>query len=447
MGEDRYDIVIVGGGAGGVPVALRAKRYYKDKSVLLITKEHKAVIPCAIPYVPYSIESCDRALLPYDALTKLGVNIVVDEVVDVDRKNKRVIVASGKTYGYDKLILAIGGAPSIPPIDGVDLKGVMAVYKGYEKVVELQKALRSANKIVVVGGGFVGVELADDLADLKKDVTIVEILPHCLLLNFDEEFAVKAEEQLKRKGVKIITGRAVKKIYGKERAEGVELDNGERMPADLVIIAIGYRPNVELAKRIGLRTGTYGIAVDDYMRTSDPDIFAIGDCAEKRHFLLGEPTPLLLASIACQEANIAIMNLYGAKTTKRISGWTGTFVTKVGDLVLGCAGVTESFAKKRNLAYVVGRSKVVNRHPAWFPGGCEVELKLIFLKDGTLIGAQGASMCHEVAEMINALSIALQNKMRIDEIITMEFASHPKLTASPGANPIVVAALDALTKL
>jgi NADPH-dependent 2,4-dienoyl-CoA reductase/sulfur reductase-like enzyme len=445
--NEHYDIVIVGGGAGGLAAAFAAKRLYREKSILMITRESKAVIPCAIPYVPHLIESCDKALLPYDSLAKLGVDIVADEVVDVDRKSKRVITASGKAYGYDKLLLAIGGLPSVPPIDGVTLKNVVTIYKGYEKVVELQKMLRSANKIVIVGGGFVGVELADDLADLKKDVTIVELLPHCLLLNFDEEFAVKAEGQLKRKGVKIITSRAVKRIYGKERVEGVELDTGEKIVADLVVISTGYRPNTKLAEKIGLKIGAYGIAVDDYMRTSDPDIFAVGDCAEKRHFLLGEPTPLLLASIACQEANVAIMNLYGAKTTRGTNGWAGAFVTKVGDLVLGCTGVTESFAKKRNLAYVVGRSKVINRHPAWFPGGCEIELKLIFLKDGTLIGAQGASTCHEVAEMINALSIALQNKMRIDEIITTEFASHPKLTASPLANPVVVAALDAFTRL
>ena len=222
--NEHYDIVIVGGGAGGLAAAFAAKRLYREKSILMITRESKAVIPCAIPYVPHLIESCDKALLPYDSLAKLGVDIVADEVVDVDRKSKRVITASGKAYGYDKLLLAIGGLPSVPPIDGVTLKNVVTIYKGYEKVVELQKMLRSANKIVIVGGGFVGVELADDLADLKKDVTIVELLPHCLLLNFDEEFAVKAEGQLKRKGVKIITSRAVKRIYGKERVEGVELD-------------------------------------------------------------------------------------------------------------------------------------------------------------------------------------------------------------------------------
>ena len=447
MSLSRYDIVVVGGGAGGFTAAQTAKTVYKDKSVLLITKEAKAVIPCAIPYVAFTIDSCDKALLSYDALRRIGVDVVVDEVVDVDREGKRVVTASGKSFGYGKLILAVGGAPSALPIEGLGLRNVCMVYKGYEKVVELQKALREAKRVVIIGGGFIGVELADDLSELRKDVTIVEILPHCMLLNFDEEFAVMAEEELRKKGVRIVTGRTVKMVLGKEAAEGVELDNGEKIPADLVIVVTGYRPYTELAKKIGLRTSGYGIVVDDYMRTSDPDIFAVGDCAEKRHFLLGTATPALLASIACQEARIAVLNLYGARVSRRIEGWIGVFATKIGNLVLGASGVTERFAKQRNLEYVAGKAKAINRHPAWLPGGCEINVKLIFLKNGTLIGAQVAGYCNEAAELTNALALAVQNKMRIDEIIAMQFGTHPKLTASPISNPVILAALDAYTKL
>lgn len=442
--ENRYDLIIIGGGAGGFTAALTAKMLYKDKSILLIKSESKTLIPCAIPYLAATIESCDKDLMPYPLIVNQGVKVVIDEVVDVDRKNKKVVTASGSSYEYEKLFLATGSLPFVPSsIQGTNLKNVFKVYKKYEEVEALQLALRDANKVVIVGGGFIGMELADDLTNLKKDITIVEMLPHCLLLNFDEEFAVKAEEKLKRKGVKIITSNSVRKIYGNEKVEGVELESGEKIPADVVVISVGYRPNVELAKKIGLKIGDYGVAVDEFMRTSDPNIFAIGDIAEKRNFFSGKPTSIMLASIASQEARVAVMNLYGAKISKRISGQVGAFSTKFEDLALACVGFTENLAKRENIEYVVGRSKVVNRHPASLPGASETEVKLLFLKDGTLIGAQASCACNEVAELVNVAALAIQNRMKIDEIITIQYGGHPKLSASPAVNPIAMAALDA----
>jgi len=446
--QNKYDIVIIGGSASGFTAALTAKMLYKDKAVLLLKSEDKTLIPCGIPYLAATLESCDKDLMPYALLTNQGVKVVIDEVVDVDRNGKKVITASGNSYEYEKLILATGSLPFVPSsIEGVNLKNVFKVYKRYEEVEALQKALRSANKVVIIGGGFIGVELAEDLSNIKKDVTIVEMLPHCLLLNFDEEFAIKAEEKLKQRGIKIITGRTVKKIYGKEKVEGIELENGEKISADVVVVSVGYRPNTELAKKIGLRIGDYGVLVDEFMRTSDPNIFAVGDVAEKRHFLFGKPTSIMLASIACQEARVAVMNLYGARVSKRISGQIGVFSTKISDLALACVGITESLAKKENIEYVVGRSKVVNRHPPYLAGASETELKLIFLKDGTLIGAQASCACNEVAELVNAVAIAIQNKMKIDEVITMQYGGHPKLSASPVVNPVIMAALDAYRQL
>jgi len=446
--ENKYDIVIVGGSASGFTAAHTARMLYKDKSILLVKSEGKTLIPCAIPYLAATLESCDKDLMPYALLTNQGVKVVIDDVVNVDRNSKKVITASANSYEYEKLILATGSLPFVPSsIEGANLKNVFKVHKRYEEVEALQKALRNANKIVIIGGGFIGVELADDLSNIKKDITIVEMLPHCLLLNFGEEFAIKAEEKLKQRGIKIITGRTVKMIYGKEKAEGVELENGEKIPADVVVVSIGYRPNIELAKKIGLRIGDYGVLVDEFMRTNDPNIFAVGDMTEKRHFLFGKPTPIMLASIACQEARVAVMSLYGAKVSKRMSGQVGVFSTKIGDLALACVGVTESLAKKENVEYVVGRSKVVNRHPAHLPGASETELKLIFLKDGTLIGAQASCTCDEVAELVNTIAIAVQNKMKIDEITTMQYGGHPRLSASPVVNPVIMAALDAYRQL
>jgi len=171
--QNKYDIVIIGGSASGFTAALTAKMLYKDKAVLLLKSEDKTLIPCGIPYLAATLESCDKDLMPYALLTNQGVKVVIDEVVDVDRNGKKVITASGNSYGYEKLILATGSLPFVPSsIEGVNLKNVFKVYKRYEEVEALQKALRSANKVVIIGGGFIGVELAEDLSNIKKDITI-----------------------------------------------------------------------------------------------------------------------------------------------------------------------------------------------------------------------------------------------------------------------------------
>lgn len=439
---NKFDVVIVGGGPGGIAAALAIRTFYKDKSVILIKREEKNLIPCSIPYTIASIDSCDKNLISYKPLVVQGVKVVDDTVTDIDRENRVVITTSGICYEYDKLILATGSTPTIPPIEGIGLKNVFIVSKRYEDISAMQKTLRNVDTVAIIGCGFVGVEIADELVKLGKKVIIVEILPHCLLLNFDEEFAIKVEEALKRRGVVVITGKTVKRIYGDEKVEGIELDNGEKIEVEAVVVAVGHKPNIDLAKKIGLGIGKHGVAVDEYMRTNDPNIYAVGDVAEKKHFVLKEPVPLMLSSIACLEARIASLNLYRDKKTK-LEGVIGAVITRVGDLVIGCTGVTESMLRKKDIRYVVGKAKSINRHPLFLPGACEIEVKLIFSIDGVLIGAQASGYCNEVAELINMLTIAIQNRMRIEDLIALQYGTQPTLTASPIANPIVLAALEA----
>ena len=450
MGVTRYDILIVGGSAAGYTAALTAKKLYPDKKVLMIRAVGKPPIPCAIPYLAATIEACDRNLLPDKPLKDLGVEVVEDRVTEIDRSSKVVRTASGASYGYDKLILATGALPFVPPsIKGADLEGVYTIIKDYNVLMKLQEAIRRAEKIVIVGGGFIGVELADDLSNLQgKKVTIVEMLPHCLLLNLDEEFAVEAEERLKAKGVEIITGKAVRSIYGSGKAEGVELSDGTRIPADVVVICVGVKPNVELASRAGLKIGESGaIAVDEYMRTSDPDIFAIGDCAEKRSFFTGKPKPLYLASVACHEARVAVFNLYGLRMMKSSSGYVGAFLTVIGGRAFGVAGLTEREAKREGLDVVVGSAEVPNRHPGLLPGATKTRIKLIFAKDsGTLVGAE-ASGGPEVAELTNLLALAVQTRSTVTDLLTLQYGTQPMLTASPVSYYVVAAAFNAYLKL
>ena len=254
------------------------KRCYPEKKFLLVRKAKKAIVPCGIPYMFGTLEKSDQNVIPDDVLAKAGVELVVDEVVSISREHKSCKTAGGSEIEFEKLVLALGSVPKIPGwLKGADLPGVLIVPKDKEYLDKALECLKACERIVIVGGGFIGVEVADELRKQGKDVTIVEILPHILGLVFDEEIAVQVEGLLKERGIELRTGVGVKEIVGEERATGVLLESGETLPADAVVLCMGYRPNTSLAEEAGIKTNELGfIRVDEYMRTEAPDIFAVG---------------------------------------------------------------------------------------------------------------------------------------------------------------------------
>ena len=443
----KIDVLVIGGGPAGIVAATTAKRTYPNKSVCLIRKTKTAVIPCGIPYIYGTLRDVKKNLIPDAMLTNAGIELVTDEVVSLDLKSKIAKTKSGEEYQFEKLILATGSRPVIPKIEGLDKEGVFFVYKEAEYLEKLLKAVNEAQRIVIVGGGFIGVEFADEIAKLGKEVTIIEMLPHCLMLAFDEEFCVLAEEKLKSLGVKVLTNSTVKAIKGERKAEGVILTDGREIPADLVLIAIGARPNADLAREAGLKIGEYGgIVVDFYMRTSHPDVFAVGDCAEKYSFFTGKPAPTMLASIASAEARIAGANLYELHLVREIVGTIGIFSTAIRDLVLGVAGLTESAAKREGFEIVIGRFETVDKHPGALPGASKLIVKLMFSRQGVLLGGEVAGGI-TVGEIVNIIGTAIENRMTAAQLATMQIGTHPLLTAAPTVYPITMAAFDALKKL
>ncbi len=202
----------------------------------------------------------------------------------------------------------------------------------------LMEALDEAKDVVVIGGGFIGLEMADECKKRGLNVTVVEMLPHCLFLVFDEHACMRMEEVLAERGIKVITNNKAQAILGDGKAERVLLDSGEEVKADVVIFGIGVRPNTKLAQDAGLRIGERrSVWVDRYMRTSDDSIFAVGDCAEKIDFITNRPSALRLASIATTEARIAGAN-FGELRRENV-GAIGVFSTKVGSLSVGMAGM------------------------------------------------------------------------------------------------------------
>ncbi len=442
----KYDVVIVGGGVAGNAAAMTARRYNPNAKIALIRREQRALVPCGIPYIYGTLRSVDDNLISDAFLQRRNVDIVLDQATKIDREKKTVALSSGGELEYDKLIIATGSLPAKPPIPGLDLKNCFFVYKDAEYLRELMNALGEAKKVVVIGGGFIGVEFADEFRKRGLDVTIVEILPHCLQIAFDDEFCEMAEKRLSESGVKLMTNCRVEEVVGTDRVEKVKLSTGETLEADLVLVGVGAVPNTELARDAGLKIGEQrGIWVDEYMRTSDEDVFAAGDCAEKFSFFTKKPIGLRLASIAAREARIAGVNVFGLR--RRNEGTIGCFSTVVGNLALGAVGLIERAAKEAGINYVVGSTSIPDKHPATMPGTGRVWVKLLFDKSSkALIGGQVAGGI-PTAEIANMLSFMVEKRATAEEVATFQYGTHPMLTGTPVAYQVADAAEDALTKL
>ncbi len=446
MSMKTVDVVVVGGSAAGVTAAITARRHYPGKSVLLVRKEQHVLIPCGIPYICGTVGSPDKNLIPDAVLEKEQVEILIAEATGIDRERKRLLTASG-AIAYDRLIVATGSLPVTPPIPGAAMDGVFTILKDVDYLRRMQECLKSARDIVVVGGGFIGIEFADEIRKTgAKTITIVEVTPHCLSLSYDEEFCVEAEQVLQSNGIRILNATKVAGFEGTSRVAGVRLSNGETLKADVVILGTGSKANTELAKAAGLRIGPTGaIDVDRTMRTSDRTIFACGDCAEKVSFFGGGHSTLKLASIATLEARIASANLFGI--TRENPGTVGVWSTALGDFALDTAGLTETMAKVLGYDVVAATVEGPNRHPAGMPGGAKTKVKLVFeTNSGVLLGGQvrGNGVAGEI---INAISACVQRRMNADNIAMFQMGTHPALTASPIAYPLVNAAELAIQEI
>lgn len=446
---EKTDVLVIGGSAAGIVAATTGKSFNPDRDFLVVRKEKQVLVPCGLPYIFGSLGNSEANLIPDDAITGSGVRLMVDEVISIDQENMVCETATGQKIGFEKLVLALGSNPVTPKwLKGTDLENVFTVPKNKTAIDILGKALEKSKKVVVIGGGFIGVEVSDEINKLGKDVTIVEILPRVLDAVFDKEFAVKIEDLLKSRGICVKAGRGVKEILGDGKASGVLLDNGEKIEADMVILSMGYRPNVALAEKAGLKINDLGfICVNEYMRTSNPNIFAVGDCAEKRSFLTRTPKGIMLASTACAEARVAGMNLYKLSAVKTFGGTIAMFSTAIGDTGVGVAGVTENLANERGFDFVTGTFEGVDKHPGTLPGTHKQIVKLVVARSsGVIIGGEvmgGPS----TGELINLIGFAIQNRMTVISMMTAQIGTHPLLTGPPTAYPVIKAAEAAAKKL
>jgi len=449
---EKVNILVIGGGASGLQSAISAKSNHPDKSVLVVRQEEQVLVPCGIPYIFGSLHSSDKNIMPDKSMLNIGVEIKIGEVTFVDIENNICELSNNEKIHFEKVIFATGSVPTKPKwLKGADLVNVFTIPKNKIYLDEMHAKLKSLKKIITIGAGFIGVEMSDEMNKAGWDVTLVELESSILSKAFDKEFGDKAEELIKARGVKVITGKGVKEIVGTEgKVSKVILTNGEELEADAVILSMGYAPNTELAKKSGIELNKYGfIKTCEYMRVENcsSDIFAVGDCAEKRDFLTRKLNGTMLASTACAEARVAGMNLYELSPCKMFAGTIAIYSTAIGDSAFGTAGIIESKAKEDNFSVVVGSFTGMDKHPGTLESMHEQTVKLIVAADcGMILGGEvygGRS----AGELTNTIGFLIQSHVNIKTLLTAQIGTHPLLTGLPAAYPLIKAAEIVAKKL
>lgn len=424
-------VVVVGGVAGGASAAARLRRLNESAEIIMFERgEYISFANCGLPYY-IGGEITDRAALtlqtPQSFHSRFHVDVRINsEVTAIDPKAKQVTVRSKDrgeyTESYDKLILSPGAAPIRPPMEGADnervftLRNIPDTYKirGY---VEEQHP-KSA---VVVGGGYIGVEMAENLKNAGVDVTIVELADH-VIAPLDYDMACDVHRYLKEKGVGLILQNGVKSIREEDGALRLTLSDGE-IDTDLVIMAVGVRPDTALAKEAGLELNRRGaIVVDEHMLTSDPDIYAVGDAVEVTDFVTGEKAYIPLAGPANKQGRIAADNICGIPTTYKNT--QGSAVLKIFDMTVATTGVNERAAKAAGLDY----DKVYtfsNSHASYYPGSTGMSIKTLYEKGtGKILGAQIVGF-DGVDKRCDVLATAIRAGMTAKDLTELELCYAP----------------------
>lgn len=436
-------IVVIGSGTAGSNFALFMRKLDRKAEITVIGKEETMQYsPCALPHVISGVieKPEDVIVFPNEFYEKQRIKLLLNtEAKKIDRERKVVVTDKGE-IPYDKLVIATGSKAFVPPIKGVENEGVFTL-KSLEDVRKIKEFIKKRNpkNAVVIGAGLIGLEGAEAFAKLGMKVTVVELLEHLLPTMLDKDIAKIVEENMRKYGVDFKFGVGVDEIIG-DPVEKVKVGE-EQIDADIVLVATGVRANVELAKEAGLEVNR-GIVVNEYLQTSDPDIYAIGDCAEVIDAVTGKRTLSQLGTSAVRMAKVAAENIAGRNVKFRPV--FNTAITEIFDLEIGAFGITEERAKKEEIEVVVGKFRGSTK-PEYYPGGKPIVVKLIFRKeDRRLIGAQIVGG-ERVWGRIMTLSALAQKGATVEDVVYLETAYAPPI--SPTIDPITIAAEMAMRKL
>ncbi|OYV07392.1 MAG: CoA-disulfide reductase [Verrucomicrobiales bacterium VVV1] len=447
-------IVIVGGVAGGASCATRLRRMDEEAEIIVFERgPYASFANCGLPYhIGGIIENESDLLVAKGPLFKerYGIDLRTrHEVVSIDREAREVEIRdldSDRIYrqAYDALVLSPGAAPLRPPLPGIDLPGIFTVRNIPDaRMIRSWIEQRSAKKAVIVGGGFIGLEMAENLRHLGLEVTLVEMLPQ-VMPPMDVEMISPVHDYLESKGIKLVLGAAVAGFAEQDGELKVQVADGRYFNADLVILAIGVRPEASLAKEAGLTLGERGgIRVDEQMRTSDLNIWAVGDAVEVHDRITGAWTLLALAGPANRQGRIAADAICGRPVA--FHGTQGTAVCGIFDLAVASTGASEKALVRAGMQDFEKLYLHAGSHAGYYPGATRIHFKLIFRKtDGLILGAQAVGM-DGVDKRIDVLAMAIQKGASVHDLEEAELCYAPQFGSAK--DPINFAGMIAANHL
>lgn len=442
-------VVIVGGVAGGASAAARLRRLDETADIILIEKgEHISFANCGLPYyIGEVIKDKDKLLVqtPEKMKERFRIDVRVNnEVVKINPENKTVEIhdkKENKTYTetYDKLILSPGAEPIKPKLTGINsariftLRNIPDTYRIKDYVDKM-----NPKRAVVVGAGFIGLEVAENLHMRGVKVTVVELADH-VIGPLDYDMAALVHQHMKSKKVEFYLKDAVEAFEDEDASIGVKLSSGRTLKADMVIMGIGVKPETRLAADAGLKIGkTGGIYVNEYMQTSNSDIYAVGDAIEVKDFVSGNEALIPLAGPANKQGRIAANNICGS--LEKFEGTQGTSIVKIFDITVAVTGNNERILKKNGIDYEKSFTHSAS-HAGYYPGAIPMSIKLLFRKDnGMLLGAQIVGY-EGVDKRMDVLSTAMRAGMTVYDLEKLELSYAPPYSSAK--DPVNIAGFTA----
>jgi NADPH-dependent 2,4-dienoyl-CoA reductase/sulfur reductase-like enzyme/rhodanese-related sulfurtransferase len=425
-------VIIIGGVAGGASTAARLRRLDETAEIIMFEKgEYISFANCGLPYyLSGTIENKEDLVVqtPESLGKRFNLDIRIrQEVTEINRTEKTVIIhdySNDNTYKekYDKLVLSPGAKAFIPPIKGLDSKKVFSL-RDIPDVLSIKNYIKEKKprRIVVFGAGYIGIEIAENLKKAGLTVTIIELMNQ-ILGPLDYEMATLVHQHLKENEVEFYLSDPVQGIKHEGSCQILELESGQKVKTDMVIMGVGVRPENSLAKEAGLEIGiTGGIEVNDYLQTSDPDIYAVGDAIEVSDYISGNPALIPLAGPANKQGRIVAGNIYGHK--EKYNGTQGTSIIKVFDMTIATTGNNEKILKKNGINYEKSYTHSPS-HAGYYPGAEPISLKLLFSPNGKILGAQAVGK-EGVDKRIDVIATAIRSRMKVADLEELELCYAP----------------------